>query len=55
MARPARVTDVHRIAAAMPHVTTWTGTKGNKIYQVGQKSFVFFRTPATGCAGPGDR
>jgi hypothetical protein len=44
MARPARVADVHRLALAMPHVTTWVGTKGNKIYQVGQKSFVFFRT-----------
>ena len=45
MARPARVEDVHRIAGRMPHVSTVVGTKGNAVYQVGQKSFVFFRTP----------
>src|ERR1700710_858882 len=52
MARPARVADVHRLALAMPHVTTWTGTQGNKIYQVGQKSFVFFRTPRPDARDP---
>jgi hypothetical protein len=41
--RPARVADVHRIAAAMPHVTRVEGPKGNPVYQVGGKSFVFFR------------
>ena len=41
--RAARVEDVHEIASAMPHVTKVEGTKGNPIYQVGQKSFVFFR------------
>src|SRR6478735_12837340 len=45
MARPARAQDVHRIAGGMPHVSTVVGTKGNAVYQVGQKSFVFFRTP----------
>ena len=49
MARPksskARVEDVHRIACGMPHVTVWDGTKGNAVYQVGGKSFVFFRNP----------
>ena len=29
----------------MPHVTRIVGPKGNSIYQVGGKSFVFFRTP----------
>jgi hypothetical protein len=29
----------------MPHVTKVVGTKGNAVYQVGQKSFVFFRNP----------
>jgi hypothetical protein len=29
----------------MPHVTIWRGKQGNPIYQVGGKSFVFFRTP----------
>lgn len=44
--RPATVADVHDIAASMPHVTTVEGPKaGNPIYQVGGKSFVFFRTP----------
>ena len=45
MARKARVADVHRIAAAMPHVTKVEGSKENPVYQVGQKSFVFFRNP----------
>ena len=46
MSRPARAEDVHEAAAAMPHVTVEVGPKaGNKIYQVGGKSFVFFRTP----------
>ena len=43
MARKARTSDVHRIAAAMPHVTKVEGTKKNPVYQVGNKSFVFFR------------
>ena len=45
MARPARVEDVHRIAGGMPHVTRVVGTRDNAVYQVGQKSFVFFRNP----------
>jgi len=45
MARKAKVEDVHRIAQGMPHVTVWDGTKENAIYQVGGKSFVFFRNP----------
>jgi hypothetical protein len=43
--RPATADDVHRIAAAMPHVTRIEGPKRNAIYQVGGKSFVFFRNP----------
>jgi hypothetical protein len=43
MARRARISDVHRVAAGMPHVTKVDGTKGRPVYQVGQKSFVFFR------------
>jgi hypothetical protein len=45
MARPARIEDVHRIASGMPHVTKIVGPKGNTVYQVGSKSFVFFRNP----------
>jgi hypothetical protein len=43
--RAARPSDVHEIAAAMPYVRRIEGPKGNAIYQVGGKSFVFFRTP----------
>nr|WP_324194027.1 hypothetical protein [Nocardia blacklockiae] len=45
MARRARVEDVHELAGSMPHVTVEYGPQGNAIYQVGRKSFVFFRTP----------
>lgn len=41
--RPATVADVHRIASGMPHVTCVDGSKGRPVYQVGGKSFVFFR------------
>ena len=51
-ARAARVEDVHRVAAAMPHVTKVQGTKDNPIYQVGQKSFVFFRNPRADASDP---
>jgi len=44
--RPATEADVHEIAASLPHVTRIEGSKANNpIYQVGGKSFVFFRTP----------
>ncbi len=43
--RPARVDDVHELAMAMPHVTVERGRPGNPVYQVGGKSFVFFRNP----------
>jgi hypothetical protein len=39
------VADVHELAMGLPHVTVVRGTRGNPIYQVGGKSFVFFRTP----------
>lgn len=50
--RPARVSDVHALAAAMPHVKRIEGPKGNAIYQVGGKSFVFFRTPQPDAVDP---
>ena len=50
--RPGRVADVHEIAASMPHVTRIEGPKGNAIYQVGGKSFVFFRTPQPDAQDP---
>ena len=44
MARRARVDDVHRLAQEMPHVTRYPDLK-NAVYQVGGKSFVYFRNP----------
>ncbi|WP_406642559.1 MmcQ/YjbR family DNA-binding protein [Amycolatopsis sp. WGS_07] len=41
----ARVEDVHELALGMPHVTVVRGSQENPVYQVGGKSFVFFRTP----------
>jgi len=43
---------VHELALGMPHVTVWNGPRGNPIYQVGGKSFVFFRTPRPDAADP---
>jgi hypothetical protein len=39
------VHDVHRVAAGMPYVTVERGSGAHPVYQVGGKSFVFFRTP----------
>jgi len=49
---PARVADVHRVAAGLPHVTLAGGHSGNPVYQVGGKSFVFFRTPRPDAVDP---
>jgi hypothetical protein len=56
-ARRAEVADVHALATAMPHVTCVRGSAGNPVYQVGGKSFVFFRTPRPDATDPrtGDR
>lgn len=50
--RPDQRDDVHQIAASMPHVTRLEGPKGNFVYQVGGKSFVFFRTPQPDAIDP---
>jgi hypothetical protein len=50
--RPATVADVHEIASGMPYVKRIEGPKGNSIYQVGGKSFVFFRTPQPDAEDP---
>jgi hypothetical protein len=52
--RKARVADVHEIASGMPHVTKWERDDGTDrpVYQVGGKSFVFFRTPRPDAADP---
>jgi hypothetical protein len=41
--RKACIEDVHDLAVGMPYVTVEYGTGGNPVYQVGRKSFVFFR------------
>jgi hypothetical protein len=51
--RPAGVEDVHELALAMPHVTVEYGTGGNPVYQVGGKSFIFFRNPRPDAVDPG--
>jgi hypothetical protein len=50
--RPAGVEDVHELALAMPHVTVDYGTGGNPVYQVGGKSFIFFRNPRPDAVDP---
>jgi hypothetical protein len=50
--RRARLEDVHELALGMPHVTVVHGRSGNPVYQVGGKSFVFFRTPRPDAVDP---
>jgi hypothetical protein len=50
--RAARVEDVHELASAMPHVTVTYGSGDNPVYQVGGKSFVFFRNPRPDAVDP---
>jgi hypothetical protein len=50
--RPATVADVHELAQSMPHVTRLDGSQGKPIYQVGSKSFIFFRNPRPDAADP---
>ena len=51
MTRPATVDDIHATARAMPHVTVFR-PESNPVYQVGGKSFVFFRTPRPDAVDP---
>jgi hypothetical protein len=52
MARPrkAKVQDIHEIAASMPGVTRVEGGRG--VYQVGSRSFLFFRGPRPDAVDP---
>ncbi|NYJ01853.1 hypothetical protein HNR19_002551 [Nocardioides thalensis] len=50
--RPARVEDVHELALGMPHVRVEAGTQDRPVYQVGGKSFVFFRNPRPDAVDP---
>jgi hypothetical protein len=50
--RRARVGDVHELAMGMPNVTLEHGPRGNPVYQVGGRSFVFFRNPRPDAIDP---
>jgi hypothetical protein len=50
--RRARVQDVHVVAAGMPFVTVEGIGGGRRVYQVGRKSFVFFRNPRPDAVDP---
>jgi hypothetical protein len=51
-ARRARIEDVHEIARNMPHVSVAYGSHGNPVYQVGGRSFIFFRNPRPDATDP---
>ena len=51
MAR-ARIEDVHELASAMPYATVYDETVENPVYQVGGKSFIFFRNPRPDAVDP---
>ncbi len=51
MSRRATVGDIHATARAMPHVTA-DPPEDRPVYQVGGKSFVFFRTPRPDAVDP---
>jgi len=54
VSRPAAVADVHELAMGMPYATRWNGPAGKPpVYQVGGKSFVFFRNPRPDAVDPG--
>jgi hypothetical protein len=50
--RRARIEDVHELAMSMPHVKVYPGSRENPVYQVGSKSFVFFRNPRPDATDP---
>ena len=43
---------MHDLALGMPHVTVDHGPGGNPVYQVGGRSFVFFRSPRPDAVDP---
>jgi hypothetical protein len=50
--RRATVADLRELAGSMPGVTVEHGPKGNDVYQVSRRSFVFFRTPRPDAVDP---
>jgi hypothetical protein len=49
--RRARIEDVHQLALGMPHVKV-ERARENPVYQVGGKSFIFFRNPRPDAVDP---
>ena len=43
---------MHELALALPHVTAEHGSADNPVYQVGSKSFIFFRNPRPDAVDP---
>ena len=43
---------MHLLALGMPHVTVFPGAEHQPVYQVGGKSFVFFRNPRPDACDP---
>ncbi|HYK67450.1 MAG TPA: hypothetical protein VEV45_05855 [Streptosporangiaceae bacterium] len=50
--RRARIDDVSELALRMPHVSVTYVGQGNPVYQVGGKSFIFFRNPRPDATDP---
>ena len=50
--RRATVDDIHAVARSLPHVTVDGTPPDHPVYQVGGKSFVFFRTPRPDAVDP---
>lgn len=48
----ATVRDVHELAMRMPGVKVLDGSRGKPVYQVGGKSFIFFRNPRPDAVDP---
>jgi hypothetical protein len=51
----ARIEDVHELAKALPHVTVEHIAGDRPVYQVGRKSFIFFRNPRPDAVDPETR
>jgi hypothetical protein len=50
--QPATVADIHDVALRMPGVRVWAGSAAKPVYQVGGRSFVFFRNPRPDAVDP---
>lgn len=51
-AAAATEADIHELASALPNTTMLLTPSGRPVYQVGGKSFVYFRTPRKDAADP---